>query len=162
MQRVLGAILIAASIVALGSAWYGQHIDGYVPCELCLLERGPWRLVFLLGILALIVPGRGGRWAAILSLPVLAADMVLAVIHGGVEHKWWQSPLPSCHAPIFHRGTFHARMASMPLRPSKPCDDPTYLFNLPFSMSVMGGLFALLIFIIATYGLMRYRPRSRI
>ncbi|AOX20696.1 dihydrolipoamide acyltransferase [Kozakia baliensis] len=155
--RSIGGMLVLASAFALGLTWYAEHILEYVPCELCLLERMPWRILLVLGVLALLIPGRIGFWSAVLSIPVLVIDIGLAILHGGVEHKWWQSPLPSCHAPRFHGGSFRERLLSMPMRPAKPCDDATYLFHLPISMSVLGGLFAFVLLVLISYGIWRER-----
>ena len=65
-------------------------------------------------------------------------------MHIGVEQGWWPSPLPECAAPSFGGGSIAERLARMPLRPAKPCDDPTYLIPvLPVSMAAMNLLYAL-------------------
>ncbi|CDG40706.1 MULTISPECIES: disulfide bond formation protein B [Asaia] len=152
IARLTGGLLFFAGMAAIGVAWWAEHVLGYAPCELCLIERAPWRIVAFLGVLALLIPGMVGFWATVLSLPALAAAVMLAGLHNGVEQKWWESPLPACHAPVFHTGaSFRERMASMPLRPAKPCDDPTYLFHLPVSMTVLGGIAAALLFILVSY-----------
>ncbi|GBQ12263.1 disulfide bond formation protein B [Swaminathania salitolerans] len=151
ITRLTGGSLFLAGMAALGIAWWAEHVLGYAPCELCLIERTPWRIVGVLGVIALLVPGMIGFWATVLSLPALAAAVMLAGLHNGVERKWWQSPLPSCHAPVFHGGSFSERMAHMPLRPAKPCDDPTYLFHLPVSMTVLGGIAAAVLFALVSY-----------
>ena len=41
-------------------------------------------------------------------------------------------------------GSIAERLASMPARPAKPCDDPTYLIpGVPVSLAAMNLLFAL-------------------
>jgi disulfide bond formation protein DsbB len=68
----------------------------------------------------------------------------LAFVHVGVEQGYWPSPLPECAAPHFSAGTIAERLASMPARPSKPCDEPTFLVpGLPLSMAAMNLVFAL-------------------
>ncbi|MCQ9155399.1 disulfide bond formation protein B [Acidomonas methanolica] len=159
-QRLAGLILVAAAVAALGCAWYVQHVMGIVPCELCLLARWPWRVVLVLGVAGCVLPYRAGRWAAMLSLPVLAVSVAIAVAHVGVEQHWWPSPFPSCRAPEFHPGSFRERLASMPLRPSKPCDAATYLWGLPLSMAALSGLFALVVAGLAVLGLRQSRVRA--
>ncbi|GBQ90529.1 disulfide bond formation protein B [Asaia krungthepensis] len=152
IARLTGGLMFLAGMAAIGIAWWAEHVLGYAPCELCLIERAPWRFIAFLGVLALLIPGTVGFWATVLALPALAAAVMLAGVHNGVEQKWWESPLPACHAPVFRAGaSFHDRMASMPLRPAKPCDDPTYIFNLPVSMTVLGGIAAAILFIIVSY-----------
>ena len=48
-------------------------------------------------------------------------------------------------APRFHGGSLAQRLASMPLRPVKPCDSPNRLFNmLPLSMATLDLIYAVL------------------
>ena len=55
----LSAALLAA--LALGVAYFAQYGLHLVPCELCLMERWPYRIVVLLGLLAALFGGRSGR-----------------------------------------------------------------------------------------------------
>lgn len=151
-QRLTALALVIASVLALGVAWYVQHIMHIVPCELCLIERIPWRIVFVASVIAFVLPGLPGRWAIILCIPVLLIGVGFSALHVGVEQHWWPSPFPSCHAPTFHAGSFRERLASMPARPSKPCDAATYLLGLPLSMAALGGLFALAAAVGAAFG----------
>jgi disulfide bond formation protein DsbB len=90
-------------------------------------------------VIALLLP-RAARIATLwLLVLALAAAAALAFVHVGVEQGYWPSPLPECAAPHF-TGDF----ASLPARPSKPCDDPTFLIpGLPLSMAAMNLLYAL-------------------
>ncbi len=75
----------------------------------------------------------------------MVAGAVLGGVHVGVEQHYWPSPLPECAAPHLASGSIAERLASMPARPSKPCDDPTYLIpGLGLSMAAMNLLYALL------------------
>ncbi len=65
-------------------------------------------------------------------------------MHVGVEFGWWPSPLPECAAPHVTAGSIAERLAAMPARPAKPCDEPTYLVpGLPLSMAAMNLVYAL-------------------
>ena len=135
-------VALAALAVALGSESYG----GLVPCALCLLERWPYRIAAVLAAAALVpvgraVPGRVFLWGVVLCM---AASVALALVHVGVEQGWWPSPLPECAAPDLGSGSIAQRLARMPSRPAKPCDDPTFLLpGIPVSMAAMNGLAAL-------------------
>ena len=134
-------VALGALAVALGS----EHYGGLVPCALCLLERWPYRIAGLLGAAALIPLGRLharlSLWGVVLCM---VASVALAGVHVGVEQKWWPSPLPECAAPSLGGGSIAERLARMPSRPAKPCDDPTYLVpGLPISMAAGNGLLAL-------------------
>jgi disulfide bond formation protein DsbB len=136
-------MLVAATLalmIALASEWFG----GLVPCALCLVERWPYRVLIVLGIIAVLLPTRPRVWVLGLSLLVWLAAVGAAATHVGVEQGLWPSPLPECAAPRVDTSSIAARLASMPARPSKPCDEPTYLIpGLAVSMAAMNLLFAL-------------------
>ncbi|MGH7077246.1 MAG: disulfide bond formation protein B [Acetobacteraceae bacterium] len=167
MQRLdhrSAAILAAiAAAVALTVVHGSERLLGFVPCGLCLLERWPWRATLVLGILAALIPPRpAGRLVLALILLVLLASLALGVLHVGVEQHFWPSPLPECNPPVLHGNTFSQILASMPARPSKPCDAPSYLIpGLPLSMAAMNLLYSLVILaLLATY-LMNSRRQAR-
>lgn len=151
----LSALAAAAALgVALASEWWG----GLVPCALCLLERWPYRIAIGLGLVGLILPREMAKLAGWLLVLTILAAAVLALVHVGVEQGFWPSPLPECAAPHFSGGTIAQRLASMPLRPSKPCDAPTFLVSgLPLSMAAMNLIYALVFAAILTMFLWRSR-----
>ena len=107
-----------------------------MPCALCLLERWPYRVAIVLGLLAAVVPHRWARALLVLVVLSMLADVAMAVVHVGVEQRYWPSPLPECIAPRFTGGSIAERLAQMPARPAKPCDDAAYLIPaLPMSMA---------------------------
>ena len=137
------SLLVAggALIVATGS----ERLLGLVPCALCLLERWPYRVAALFAALALLSTRglllRPALWGVVLCM---AASVILSGTHVGVEQGWWPSPLPECAAPTLGSGSIADRLAHMPARPAKPCDDPTYLVpGIPISMAAANGLLAL-------------------
>jgi disulfide bond formation protein DsbB len=145
-HRLVGALLAVATAAGLGVAIAAENFLGLVPCALCLWERWPYRLAFLLAACVTLGPR-----APALSL-LAAAELVmmgavgLGVVHVGVEQGLWSSPLPECAAPRLGSGSIAERLAAMPAHPAKPCDDPTYLIpSLPLSMAAMNVLYALLI-----------------
>ncbi|MGD0102444.1 MAG: disulfide bond formation protein B [Rhodopila sp.] len=134
----LGAALALAIVYAL-EVW-----GGFVPCALCLLERWPYRVVIVLGLLAAVAPHRLVRTLLLLAVICLLSDAAIAAVHVGVELQWWPSPLPECAAPHISGGSIAERLASMPARPSKPCDEPTFVIpGIPLSLAAMNMLFAL-------------------
>jgi disulfide bond formation protein DsbB len=147
MQRIPPRTL--AVLAALGAAAalviaYASEIWGeLVPCALCLVERWPYRVVIIVGLLAALAPRRLVVPLLALAIVALLADATVAAVHVGVEFQWWSSPLPECAAPHLG-GSVAERLATMPARPSKPCDEPTFLIpGLPLSMAAMNMLFAL-------------------
>jgi disulfide bond formation protein DsbB len=129
---------------ALGVAYASEIWGELVPCALCLVERWPYRIVIVLGLLAAVAPRSLVRTLLMLAILTLLADAAIAAVHVGVELKWWPSPLPECAAPHISGASITERLASMPARPSKPCDEPSFLIpGLPLSMAAMNLLFAL-------------------
>jgi disulfide bond formation protein DsbB len=132
LRVALGLSVLAAALV-LGTAFASEWYGGLVPCALCLVERWPYRIALARLALALV------------AITMLAAAAT-AVVHVGVERLWWPSPLPECAAPHFSGGSIAQRLASMPLTPSKSCDEPTYLIPwLPVSMAEMNLICALVL-----------------
>jgi disulfide bond formation protein DsbB len=142
-RTALTGTLLAAA--ALGAALASEAWLGLVPCALCLWERWPYRVAIGLGLLALILP-RFSRPLLVLMGVALLAGAALGLVHVGVEQGWWPSPLPECAAPNLGGGTMAERLARMPPRPAKPCDEPTFLVpGLPVSMAMMNLLLALVL-----------------
>jgi disulfide bond formation protein DsbB len=142
--RTVALVCALAAGFALGLALASEYWGGLVPCALCLLERWPYRVAIVLALLALVVPRGVARVLLLLVLLAMLTAAALAVVHVGVEQHAWPSPLPECAAPHFSGGSIADRLASMPSRPSKPCDDPTFLIPaIPLSMAAMNMLFAL-------------------
>jgi len=161
-HRWAGLLAALASAVALILVHGSEWLLGFVPCALCLIERWPWRVAFLLGILAALLPRRAGRPVLGLVLLALAASAGLGALHIGVEQHFWPSPLPECAAPELHGRTLAQLLASMPARPNKPCDAPSYLIpGLPLSMAAMNLLYSLVILAVLASYLAGSRGESR-
>jgi disulfide bond formation protein DsbB len=157
--RIIGLMTALGAAAALAIAHGSEIWDGLVPCALCLVERWPYRIVIVLALLAAIAPRGLSRVLLILVVLCLLADAAIAAVHVGVEQRWWPSPLPECAAPQFAGGSIEQRLAAMPERPSKPCEDATYLIpGLPVSMAAMNLLYALGFSAAVAFSL---RPRSR-
>lgn len=136
--RLAGVLTAVAALTALGIAYFAQYALLLMPCELCLLERWPYRIVAVLGILA--ITRRPGTARALLGLAglVMLADVAIAGLHVGVEWGWWNSPLPECNGAL-------TVGAALPMTPATPCDRPVYLIHaLPVSMAQMDLLAATL------------------
>lgn len=152
--RLALAVATLASGLALLVALASERWGGLVPCALCLLERWPYRVAMALGLVGLALPRPWARLALAGAVLALLAGAAVAMTHVGVERGWWPSPLPQCQAPSYAGGTLAQRLARMPARPSKACEDPTYLIEaVPLSMAQMNFLFALALAAgLATFG----------
>ena len=125
-RRSIALLSLLAAIAALGGAWVAETQWGLVPCALCLLERWPFRVLLAVSALALVWPG-ARRLALAAGVLTMLAGVGLGITHVGVEQHWWPSPLPECAAPAMGSGSIAQRLARMPARPAKPCDEPVLL-----------------------------------
>lgn len=142
--RLLAILTVVGGAAALGFAYALEEWAELVPCALCLVERWPYRIVIALGVIAALLPRRPARLVLMLAILALLADAAVGFVHVGVEFKWWPSPLPECAAPRISGATIAERLASMPARPSKPCDEPTFpIAGLPISLAGFNALYAL-------------------
>ena len=154
----VAVLILLLGLLALGTAFGAQDVLGMAPCELCLWERWPYRLLILLGIVALCVP-RGFRrallWLAALTLLGAAG---IGFLHVGVEHGWWPSPLPECNASNLLVGNVSSLIASLPATPAKPCDAPNFLIpGVPVSFATMDFILAA----VCAVALAAYLSRSK-
>jgi disulfide bond formation protein DsbB len=86
-------LALATSLAALAF----EHIGGYQPCALCLLQRDPYYAAIPVALAALAGTRLGApRWFNALMFAAFAGLMgyglVLAVYHSGVEWGWWEGP----------------------------------------------------------------------
>jgi disulfide bond formation protein DsbB len=152
MPLLIALLAAAAPLIAMATERWG----GLNPCMLCLWQRWPYWVAAVLALLAYLLPRR--LMLALAGLALLASG-AFAVVHLGVEAKWWPSPLPGCVAPSASAGqSVEEMMASLASRPAKPCDEPTYLVNgLPISMAGMNLIYALGLGGLALWGARRRR-----
>ena len=106
MRRLLpvaAAMFAIAAATILGALGF-EHIGGYLPCHLCLLERVPYYIgvpVAALAIAAILL--KAPRMVAAALFAVFALLMIynagLAAYHSGVEWGFWQGPA-SCSPSV--------------------------------------------------------------
>ena len=155
-MRSLALLSAIAAGLALGIAEISEHWGGLVPCALCLVERWPYRVAIVLGLIGIVVPRVVARWLLALSVVTIVVGAGFAFIHVGVELHFWPSPLPECAAPSLGTGSIAERLAQMPARPAKPCDAPTFLIpGLPLSMAAMNLIYAIVFVVALVVGLWR-------
>ena len=100
MTRSLLIFLAAAgSALMLAGAFAFQYVGGLAPCHLCLLQRWPHAVAALIGVLALLIPGRLLPLAGALSALTTAG---LGLYHSGVERRWWPGPNTCTSGDISH------------------------------------------------------------
>jgi len=89
-QAALAITLGAAATV--GGALVFEHVFGYVPCKLCLIQRNPYYIAIPLGLAAAILPPRWTKvvlWLLALTFIVSAG---LGAYHSGVEWGVFAGP----------------------------------------------------------------------
>jgi disulfide bond formation protein DsbB len=142
-DRRIAVLVLVLGALALGVAFGSQYLLGMAPCELCLWERWPYRLLILLGALALLMPPGPCRVLLWVSALTLLGGAGIAFLHVGVEQAWWPSPLPECNASNIVAGNLGSLIASLPAAPAKPCDAPNFLIpGLPLSFATMDFILA--------------------
>jgi disulfide bond formation protein DsbB len=155
-NRLAGLVTAAVALLVLAVAYFAQYVLHRPPCELCLWERWPYRLVVLLGVLGAMGKPRTTRFFLLLAGLVMVGDVGIAFLHVGVEQGWWNSPLPECNGMLVPG-------QPLPLVPATPCDRPIYLVTfLPLSMAFMDMIFATLFALsLLVYGTRRERRYFR-
>lgn len=93
-----GAALVVGlgALGALATALGFEHLGGYDPCPLCLIERWAYYGAIPAGFLALFLANGGQPAPARLLLAACAIGFIanagLGLYHSGVEWKWWPGP----------------------------------------------------------------------
>ena len=99
-QRVLLwlalAMLAIAAATILGALAF-EHVGGYLPCALCLMQRTPYYVGVPLAALVLLAAWRRAPGAVLAILFAAFAALMLysgglAAYHSGVEWGFWEGP----------------------------------------------------------------------
>lgn len=89
-QAALAVAFGAAATV--GGALVFEHVFGYVPCKLCLIQRNPYYIGIPLGLLAALLPARYTRVGLWLLALVFLVSAGLGAYHSGVEWGFFAGP----------------------------------------------------------------------
>lgn len=91
-----GGTALFVSTASILTALGFQYIGGYLPCELCLVERYAYYASIPLLFLAIALSSGGSKgWAAALFFLVALAFLAnagLGTYHAGAEWKFWPGP----------------------------------------------------------------------
>lgn len=66
-----------------------QYVGDLAPCKLCYWQRYPHVAAIVIGVIALMLPGR--FWPMLGALAA-ATTGGIGIYHTGVERKWWPGP----------------------------------------------------------------------
>ena len=152
--RTPGLILLAVSVLALGSAFFVQYVLGIEPCVLCIYQRIPYAAVGIFALFAIIAKPGGFTQQFALSLSILAfiIGASVAFYHVGVEEKWWVS---ACSSTLSTNLSFEDLKATLMATPLKSCDQKDWVifdisitvYNTVFSI-FMAGVTSCLLYIV--------------
>jgi len=121
-MRSFAAVALVASAAVLGGALVSQYWGGLIPCELCLLERWPWRAAIAIALIALLIGRRPALpWVALLLAVVYAVGSAFAFYHVGVEQHWFAGP-SACTAAPSGAMTLAQMKAQLLATPAVLCD----------------------------------------
>lgn len=86
----MASILLLGGIVPLATAiiaQYGLHLP---PCHFCMLQRYPYALPILAGIVSLMVPKMSLTWRFCVAIGIFGwvVTAVLGAVHTGIEQGW--------------------------------------------------------------------------
>jgi len=90
------------SAASLGMAFMAQYVFGLAPCILCLIQRWPFAIIIVLGLIGTLLSYKYQKTVAgIMGLIGLTfiTNSVIAFYHTGVELHWWPSHLEGCAVP---------------------------------------------------------------
>lgn len=96
-DSVLAAVLTIGMAIVVGSALGFEHIGGYIPCALCLLQRNPYYIGIGVGLLAVLsavfrLPPVVTRLLLIAIAILMLVGMGMGIYHSGVEWRFWEGP----------------------------------------------------------------------
>ncbi|KFG67690.1 disulfide bond formation protein B [Microvirga sp. BSC39] len=91
VKHVALAIALAAA-ATIGGALVFEHVFGYVPCKLCLIQRTPYYIAIPLGIVAALLPPRWSRAGLWLLALIFIVSAGLGAYHSGVEWGLFAGP----------------------------------------------------------------------
>ncbi|MFN3635940.1 MAG: disulfide bond formation protein B [Rhizobium rhizophilum] len=96
-DAALAALLTFGMALVVGSALGFEHIGGYVPCALCLMQRNPYYIGIGVGFLAILsavfrLPPVVTKALLIAIALLMITGMGLGIYHSGVEWGFWAGP----------------------------------------------------------------------
>lgn len=105
-NQIRMAMLVSLGMIAaIGSVLGFQHIGGYIPCELCYLQREPYYYVAMPAGFSALVFALIGRPSVLVRLLLmitflgLMATAGIGAYHSGVEWGFWPGP-ESCGTAV--------------------------------------------------------------
>ena len=82
-------IIFLFSLIALISAYFIEHVLGYQPCNLCLIERIPYGLSIIL-ITTIFIVKKNEKFIVLLLIITFIFSLSISVYHYGIEQGFFQ------------------------------------------------------------------------
>lgn len=96
--QFIGAVILAVAMTGVvGTALAFEHLGGFIPCALCLLQREPYYAAVPVALVAGLSaymdwPGCISRGLLAIVGLLMVYGLVLSAYHAGVEWQFWQGP----------------------------------------------------------------------
>ena len=119
--------------IALGMALLSQYGFGLHPCDLCIMQRYPYVVAIVAGLVGLLAWKK--RKKAVFGVMLIAGLLsylttaAIAAYHAAVEYGWVQGPA-GCTPPDTLMGTLEDLYAKIMSTPAVTCDEPAFVFLL--------------------------------
>jgi disulfide bond formation protein DsbB len=150
--RHLPLLVIAAGVIALGTAFAAQYWGGLQPCVLCVYQRWPYGIAIALGLVALLVNGPLRGWLLGLAGLVFLAGGGIALFHVGVEQGWWEGT-SQCGSTL-KAGSIEALRAQIMAAPVVRCTDIAWSLG-GISMAGFNAIISAILAIVTLIGARR-------
>ena len=82
-------IILILSLIALISAYFIEHILGYQPCNLCLIERIPYGLSIMI-IMSIFLIKKNQKFFVLLLILTFTFSFSISFYHFGIEQGFFQ------------------------------------------------------------------------
>ena len=147
------SVVLAASILVLGTALFSQYVGGLQPCALCLYQRVPYVSTIVLSALALFPVVFGGwpqpaliRGVLVVCAVIFLVGAGIAAYHVGVEQGWWVGT-DACTSPDLGAMTTEELREHLLRAPIVRCDEVAWSlfgismagYNFLTSLALSGG-----------------------
>lgn len=103
---IVFAFIAMICFSALAAAFIAEAILKLEPCRLCIYQRYPFAIGFIVSIIGLLTVKKPGLSISLLLVNALnfLANSAIAFYHTGVEQHWWESKVEGC-AMVFPEDT---------------------------------------------------------
>ena len=150
-------IIFLFSLVALISAFFIEHVLGYQPCNLCLIERIPYVLCIFLILMIFIFKKRDSFFIILLILTFIFA-FTISTYHYGIEQDFFKDSAV-CNVTNFNENMTKDDLIKQLNDKNVSCRDVTFkIFGL--SLTSINIIISLLFIIALTKIYIKYEKKK--